>query len=454
MKSNEWILERINEFLTKDFLIEKDNVYKYSELRTNIDKYINILKENNIESGECVAVIGDYSFESISIILALILNNNIVVPVDKSSIGKIDEILETAQVKYSITLLDEDSRKINIINNKITNELLLSLQNDNEAGVIIFTSGSSGKSKAAVLQISKLIENYKSKIRPSFISLIFLKLDHIGGINTLFSIMLNGGTIVTIEERTPNEVCRVIEKNKVELLPTTPTFLNMLLISKMYEKYDLSSLKLISYGTETMPISTLNALNECFKGVRLKQTYGLTELGIFSTKSKDSKSLWMKVGGNGVEVKIIDNTLWIRSKSAMLGYINAPSPFDKDGWYNTGDKVECDGEYLRILGRECEIINVGGEKVFPAEVENVLLQIDNIKEVMVYGKDNPITGQIVAAVVETNEPEEVRSLKKKINTYCKDKMQSYKIPKLITITDKKLVGSRFKKVRNVKNILK
>lgn len=453
MENNNWILDRIESFKEKDFLIEENNSYKFLQLKDNIRRYIDILRVRGIKEGKCVSLIGDYSFEMISLTIALIINKNILVPVDKAAIGNLDEILEVAQVEFLIELTENNIFKMKSIQNEVSSQLIKRLQIKNESGIIIFTSGSSGKSKAAVLQVSKLIQNYKIDIRKSYRSLIFLKLDHIGGINTLFSIMLNGGTIVTIKDRTANEVCKTIEKNKVELLPTTPTFLNMLIISGIYKKYDLSSLKIISYGTETMPISTLNELSKCFEGVKLKQTYGLTELGIFSTKSKESNSVWMKVGGEGIEVRIIDNTLWIKSKSAMLGYINAPSPFNEKGWYNTGDKVEIDGEYIRILGRESEIINVGGEKVFPAEVENLLLEIDNIKEVLVYGKQNAITGQIVASIIQLEKPEELKALKKRIIEYCKDKIQSYKIPRLITITDENLVGNRFKKIRNVKNIL-
>lgn len=94
----------------------------------------------------------------------------------------------------------------------------------------------------------------------------------------------------------------------------------------------------------------------------------------------------MKVGGAGTETKITGGTLWVRSESAMLGYLNAPSPFDEDGWYDTGDQVETDGEYIRILGRKSEIINVGGEKVFPAEVESVFLEIPNVRDVLITGR--------------------------------------------------------------------
>ena len=117
------------------------------------------------------------------------------------------------------------------------------------------------------------------------------------------------------------------------------------------------------------------------------------------SKSKKDDSLWVKVGGEGYETRVIDGMLEIKAKSAMLGYLNAPSPFTEDGWFKTGDSVEVNGEYIKILGRKSEIINVGGEKVYPQEIENVILKIDNVAEVTVYGERNPIIGNIVSAKI-------------------------------------------------------
>ena len=111
-----------------------------------------------------------------------------------------------------------------------------------------------------------------------------------------------------------------------------------------------------------MPESTLKRIHEIFPQVQLLQTYGLSELGILRSKSKDSTSLWVKVGGHGFETKVVDGILWIRAQSAMMGYLNAANPFDEEGWMNTEDEVEVDGDYIRILGRRTDIINVGGQK--------------------------------------------------------------------------------------------
>jgi acyl-CoA synthetase (AMP-forming)/AMP-acid ligase II len=101
----------------------------------------------------------------------------------------------------------------------------------------------------------------------------------------------------------------------------------------------------------------------------------------------------MTVGGEGVETKVVDHVLFIRSVNRMLGYLNAPSPFDTDGWYDTGDLVEQDGPYLKIIGRSQQVINVGGVKVLPAEVERVALLHPDVLRAKARGVPNPLTGQ-------------------------------------------------------------
>ena len=131
----------------------------------------------------------------------------------------------------------------------------------------------------------------------------------------------------------------------------------------------------------------------------------------------------------------------------MLGYLNAPSPFDEQGWMNTGDAVEVDGECIRILGRKSEIINVGGQKVYPAEVESVLLQMDNVKDVVVLGEKNPITGNIVTARVNLFEPEERSAFRKRMRAFCGDRLAPYKIPVRVEISDQDQFSARYKRMR-------
>jgi len=159
--------------------------------------------------------------------------------------------------------------------------------------------------------------------------------------------------------------------------------------------------------------------------------------------------VWLKLGNAGFEHKIVDGMLWVRSASAMLGYLNAPSPFDADGWFNTQDLVERDGEYIRILGRKSELINVGGLKVHPTEVENILLELDNIKDVTVRGQPNPVTGEVVAARITTLVPEDVEALKRRVRLFCQGRLERYKMPAVIDVVEEEHHGARFKKTRNL-----
>jgi len=145
---------------------------------------------------------------------------------------------------------------------------------------------------------------------------------------------------------------------------------------------------------------------------------------------------------------VVDNVLWIRSKSAMLGYLNLPSPFDAGGWFCTGDAVEVDGKWLRILGRKSEIINVGGEKVYPGEVESVLHEVDNIRDVAVVGRANAISGQVVFARVLLHAPEPIEQVFKRIRRHCRGRLEPFKVPASIELRDAPFHGDRFKKMRN------
>ena len=157
----------------------------------------------------------------------------------------------------------------------------------------------------------------------------------------------------------------------------------------------------------------------------------------------------MKVGGSEFTTKIANGTLWIKSDSGMLGYLNAPNPFDEEGFMDTGDLVEQDGDWIRILGRSSETINVGGLKVYPAEVESVLLDMEGVEDVVVFGQDHPITGKIVVAKFKLREDESLSKLKARMLSYCKEKLQPYKIPSKIYLTDETTFNARFKRMRRL-----
>lgn len=439
------LLTRMQEFGSKPALIVGDDLVSYEQLIRGVEAWLEKIQEAGISSRQVVSVEGDYSLPTVSAILALWKLNCIAVPLAPDSESHHGIFCQTAQVEFRIDLLD-DQQKIIPTGSTAAHEFYERLQSEQHPGLVLFTSGSTGPNKAAVHDVAHLMKKFETR-RHQFRTLVFLQMDHIGGINTLLYTFSNGGTVLVAPQRTPRDVCEMIERHQVELLPTSPTFLNLMLISGEVSRHDLSSLQVITYGTEPMPETTLLRLSEELPQVRLQQTYGMTELGILRSKSRDSQSLWVRVGGDGFETKVVENRLWVRAASAMLGYLNAPSPFDAEGFLNTGDHVQVDGEWMRILGRYDETINVGGSKVYPAEVENVLLQMEGVSDAVVNGEPHPITGHIVSAIVKLATAESLGDFKLRARQFCRSRLPSHAVPSRFRLSEQELYSARFKRVR-------
>jgi acyl-CoA synthetase (AMP-forming)/AMP-acid ligase II len=442
-----WLTQRLQSLGDRPALIWRDKNWSFSRLCAASDAWLGHLAQHGVKPGDTLAICGDYSPELCASLLAAVLNRNIIIPLGSATAPRWNLLMELAQVRHAVRFDGDDTWRITGFNRVVSHPLLRQIKERGASGLVLFSSGSTGESKASVLNFERLLAKFEAP-RPAYRTLVFLLLDHIGGINTLLHGLCHGGTIVTTQDRSPDAVCAAIEAHRIELLPTTPTFLRLLLIADAIQRHDVSSLQVITYGTEPMPPSTLAALREALPRVRLKQTYGLSELGILPTRSRDSGSVWLKLSNTGFEHKIVDRVLWIRSPSAMLGYLNAPSPFDADGWFNTQDLVENDGEYIRILGRKSELINVGGEKVHPTEIENVLLQVDNVKDVTVRGQPNPIMGEVVAAKITLLVPEDPGALRQRVRQFCRTRLEPYKMPAVIDVVVGDHFGARFKKSRN------
>jgi len=443
----DFLLERFKENKDNPAIIWKGTTIDYGVL---LDKYAaasDFLKVNNIQEGDVVSLTGDFTPNAIALLLALIGNYNIVVPFNSPIKVAEETKFEIAQVEKGIVIdIETDDYTYEDKKRKADHVYFKKLRNDGSPGLVLFTSGTSGFPKGAVHDFGKLLEKFKT-IRKSQRTINFLLFDHWGGLNTLFHTLSNAGVVLALRNRKPEAVCEFIEQFQIELLPVSPSFLNLLILSETYKRYNLDSLKLITYGTEPMPEYTLKKAKSIFSNVTFQQTYGLIELGVLRSKSKSDDSLWVKLGGDGFELRVVDNILQVKAASAMIGYLNAPSPFTEDGYFITGDQVEVDGEYYKILGRKSEMINVGGDKVYPQEVENIILEMSNVLEVTVFGEKHAMMGNIVCAKVVLREAEDKKEFSRRLKAYCKGQMQAFKIPVKILLEENSLTNERFKKRR-------
>jgi len=441
--NNSFLIKAISK-KNNDIIWSDNKFYDNKEFLNKISFWKNKIKSAKIKTGSLIAFESEFNFNSISFFISAIIEKLIVIPLPKNQ----KDLLNLLPYKYYVNL---KTNRIIKKNAKIKNKILSKFQLKKRPGLIIFSSGSSGTPKIILHDLLLIIKKFEIP-RPGFKTLLMLSFDHLGGINTLLaSLIYKDGAAICLLNRNPQIVCKTIAKTKAQLLPTTPTFLNILLISNWHTKYKLKSLKLISYGAEKMPEELLKRLKKQFKNIKFKQTYGLSEFGVMRTKTKDDNSLSMKIGGEGFKTKIINNTLYVKSVSNMVGYLNAKQPFDRHGWINTGDKVSVDKKgYLTILGRKSEIINIGGEKVFPQEIENILLKNKYVNEARIIKKRHELLGEYIVAEVTLNKLKyDKEKISNNLRKFCLENMTKYKVPSKFIFLSKEenLINDRLKKKR-------
>jgi acyl-CoA synthetase (AMP-forming)/AMP-acid ligase II len=318
-----------------------------------------------------------------------------------------------------------------------------------QSGLVLFSSGTSGKPKAMLHELNALLGRYTSVRQRNDRSLILLLIDHIGGLDSALRTLFSGSTLIVPATRTPDDTGAAIAKYRVNVLPASPTFLNLMLLAQIPAKFACESVEIIAYGAEAMSAPLLERLAKTFPTAQLQQKFGTSETGTIRIKSTGTESLFFKIEDRETEWKVIDAALWLKTPSRILGYLNADeSSLEADGWYRTGDLVEEGGDgSLRIIGRESALINVGGQKVHPGEVEAVLDTIPEIEACHVSGKPDPITGYAIHCQIVTQSEDDVRTWKRRIRNHCRGKLAPWKIPSHLEIKKELLANSRLKRRR-------
>lgn len=417
--------------VTYPFLIYRGAELHFSEITTQ-----QLIDLSEVKQGDVVAIIGDFNPQSIMTLLRLMDMAVTIVPLTVDTRHEHEYFFESALVDVVI-----EGEKVERRIHTKSHEYIDHLRELQHSGLVLFSTGTTGRPKAILHDLTLFLKRFETP-RPTLRTINFLLFDHIGGINTLLHTLFNKGVVIAPELRTVDSVLDTCRKYNVEVLPTTPTFLRMMLMSGAVPDRVPSCLKVITYGTERMDQPTLSELCSLLPHVDFRQTFGMSELGIVRVKSEARDSLYMKVGGEGVETRVVDGVLQIRSQSRMLGYLNADSPFDADDWYDTKDIVEVKDDYYKVVGRRSEIINVGGLKFMASEVERVALMYPNVSLVKAIPKQNPITGQHVELSVQTVDDQSFDKVA--FIEYLKGKLQPHMMPKRITVGSI-AVGHRFKR---------
>ena len=313
-------------------------------------------------------------------------------------------------------------------------------------GIILYTSGSTGQPKGAVLSHAALAVANESwagpvmALAPDDRVLAALPLAHSFGLNgALLAPLLAGVTVVLQERFTSAETLKTIDQHRVTVFPGVATMFARILESPALIGADVSSLRLAVSGAAPCPWPLAREWRRR-TGVRIVRGYGMTELfRPISYLAGEATDLPDAIGRAvpGVELRLVADELWIRSPAAMDGYLRAPEETAAvldGGWFKTGDlaTISPDG-YVSIVGRKRELILRGGYSVVPGEVEAALLVHPAVAEAAVVGVAHAELGEEVAAFVTLRsraaaDPDELIA-------FCRARLAGYKYPRRITIVD-------------------
>lgn len=426
----------------------------YAQLLERVGRYSDELSSAGIGAADPVLLSCGFSVDAIACFLALLRLNAIAVlaaPEDP----RIEQKLVASQAKLHLEFPLPDNSLLGgkkLLNTKAASlSLVQKLADSEHPGFVIFSSGSTGEPKA-VLHDAQRFTAHLEKVRKAKSTIGFLAFDHIAGVDTLLYTLFAGGTLIVPEDRSPKAVCQAIQAHSAQVLPVSPSFLKLLLVSPALEAHDLSSLEIITFGSEPPDPTVTEKLAKLLPNASLLQKYGTSEFGAPRSKTKPGDSRWIKLTSDDFAVRVVDEVLWVKASGTMLGYLNATDPAEQDGWFCTGDRVEQDGDWLRILGRDSDMINVGGEKVFPAEVETVVESLPGVLECAVTGESHPLLGSVVVATVKLSDEllaEDLSdsALKQRVRKHCRGELPRYAIPVKVLTTTEALTSSRGKRLR-------
>ncbi|MFF7812768.1 long-chain fatty acid--CoA ligase [Streptomyces sp. NPDC007945] len=457
------LAERFARLGDRPAVIDKGRTHSYGELAHAIRTTADRLRERGVAPHEAVVLNADFSFGSIAALLALYLNRNVVVPLVAITEGALRTVNDSCAPRHLVKVADDGSELVvepmaggagpGAEAGAATAEAYRPLVEAGAAGLVLLSSGSTGAPKAILHNLDTLVaEKAGSGARVGSRTtniLMFLLFDHIGGINSLLGVFKVNGTAVLPARRTPEEICALIEEHGIRLLPTSPTFLNLILIGDYHRKHDLSSLRMISYGTEPMPEELLRRLHTALPRARLLQTFGTSETGISATTSESSESTYFRISDENVQYRIVDGELQLKSRTQFMGYLNYPDDsLTEDGWFRTGDLVEeKEDGFLKVKGRAKEVINVGGEKVLPLELESILLGSPLIDDCVVYGRPNSITGQSVCVDIKPSGAMTRAEARRHVHEFLEGKVEPFKLPAKVNLVEELRMSERFKKQR-------
>ncbi len=313
---------------------------------------------------------------------------------------------------------------------------------------LMYTSGTTGWPKGVMATHLNIYHNAvhfgKVHFSPKDTIMVATPIFHCWGlVNGTFGMLSAGGTVITVERFYSDRTLDDIERLKPTVFQGVPPMYNLLLKQPDLDRRNVSSVRFCLSAATKMPENLIKAVEERLKW-RYAEAWGLTEVSCVGTTSPYTET---RIGscGRGMDdarIKVVDEVgnplsagkegeLCVRGTCVTKGYLNKPeetrAAFDPEGWFHSGDIAYMDEDgYAYIVDRKKDMINVGGEKVFPSEVEDMMINHPKIKDLVIVGIPDDLKGEAPKAFVVLNEGESMTL--EELREYCKPLMAPYKVP--------------------------
>jgi long-chain acyl-CoA synthetase len=329
---------------------------------------------------------------------------------------------------------------------------------ENDLALLVYTSGTTGKPKGAMLTNRSMLSIFPGRFDLFDICskdkiLATLPMCHIYGITILMIGMISrGGTLVILPRFEAPKALKVIQDEKVTLVPAVPAMFQFMLMELAQTKYDLAAVRLCFSGAAALPAEAIKQIETVF-GATLIEGFGMTETSCVATINPlRGKRKAGSVGPvlPGVQMKVISEEgeelpagrehvgeFWIKGPNIMRGYYKKEAESAevlKDGWFATGDLGYKDEDgYFFIVGRKKEMIIRGGFNIYPREIEDVLQKMEQVAEAAVVGVPDHLMGERVKAVVVLKPGSSLNE--DEVKAYCNEHLAEYKVPRLVEFCD-------------------
>lgn len=476
-------------------IIDGNKQYSYQEFAERTAKLKESLKTRGIEKGDSVGILMYNNFRYLELFYAITAIGAIAVPLNtKLSLKELEYIMKDSELKMLFLhneflqyipyfqeniseikeyILAEDEERDSVevthyermINNENVTELTFDNVNEDDVAFLMYTGGTTGKSKGVMLSHRNLMQNYFHGLIAQYLlfnsSLLYSSpLYHLGGCGRVIALTSQGKTHCFLRKFTPKAFLETVQNYKITDASLVPTMINMVLNDKEFEKYDVSSLKTLSYGASSMPVELLKKVMKALPGVKLFQAYGMTEtspiltvLGpqdhVVNGDVKQERRL-ASAGQSvqGVEVRVVDaegndvgenqvGEVIARGLNIMKGYWKKPEETAsalRNGWYYTGDMGILDEDnYIYIIDRKKDMIISGGVNIYSVEVENVIYAHPDVIEAAVIGVPDQKWGEAVKAIVVKRQNSQLTD--GDLKDFIRDSLASFKVPKSIEFID-------------------